>query len=473
MSEIVTYEEGNRKLVVVGNDVVGLFPSMLDRGTGSTVAKQAMKNNMQTEGFEYMEMARYAAINRDLCGDLSEVENILPWRTNWGKGGRKPGMQNKEVKGKKKNGQKTWTFPKAKPTEYQKKVLGAKMGEIGVRVVWTNFMYEFGGYTYLQGAGGPIGARLTMACARLVMQEWSEEYKNILTRSGLDIDAHAGYVDDGRQATPAFIRGTRFVKELKRFMWRADWEQEDMNKDDSDEVRMANICRPAMNSINKELEFTTETASDFKNKRLATLDFETEVIDNQIIYSYYQKPMKTSLVLMEQSAMSNHQKVSIMANEVIRRLSNVHHTIDQAEQNSIIDRLAQEMKNSGYSRKQARESIVCGLLGIERKKKRRQRDGQKFHRKAATTLLSRTRKKLTGKTTWFKKKKHDEEEAKERKKERDGKKKRVRLNNPCMRHSTERQVENQWQSYPSLILQTVALPRHCGRVMLRWNISLM
>ena len=68
-------------------------------------------------------------------------------------------------------------------------------------------------------------------------------------------------VDDGRQATPAFIRGTRFVKELKRFVWRADWEQEDMNKDDSDEVRMANICRPAMNSI-KELEFTTETATD-------------------------------------------------------------------------------------------------------------------------------------------------------------------------------------------------------------------
>ena len=67
-----------------------------------------------------------------------------------------------------------------------------------------------------------------------------------------------------------------------------------MEKDLVDEVRMAEICKPAMNSINEDLEFTTETASDFENGRLATLDFETEVVENQIIYSYYQKPMKTA-----------------------------------------------------------------------------------------------------------------------------------------------------------------------------------
>ena len=75
------------------------------------------------------------------------------------------------------------------------------------------------------------------------------------------------------------------------------------------------------------------------------------------------------------------------------------------------------MKNSGYSRKQAREAIVCGLLGTERKIKRRARQGQQFHRKGSTTLLARTRKKLTGKTNWFKNKKKDEAEDKERRKE--------------------------------------------------------
>ena len=102
---------------------------------------------------------------------------------------------------------------------------------------------------------------------------------------------------------------------------------------------------------------------------------------------------------------------------MIRRLSNVHRKIGQGEQDQIVNRLTQEMKNSGYSRKQAREAIVCGLLGVERKKIRRQREGQKFHRKAATTLLARTRKKLIGKTSWFKNKKHDKEEEVERRKE--------------------------------------------------------
>ena len=112
MSEIVTSEEGNRKLIVVGNDVIALFPSMREARAGGTVSAQAVQNTMLNKGLDYMEMARYCAVNPHLCGDLSEVQNLLPWRTNWGKGGRKPGMQNKEVKGKRKNGQTTWTFPK-------------------------------------------------------------------------------------------------------------------------------------------------------------------------------------------------------------------------------------------------------------------------------------------------------------------------------------------------------------------------
>ena len=143
----------------MGNDVVGLFPSMGEVGTGRTVANQSMKIGMGNRGMDYMEMARYCAISRHLCGDLSEVENLLPWRANWGKGGKKPGMQNKEVKGRKKNGKKTWHFPPAKPTEEQKNILAARVGEIGVRTVWRNFCYQLGGNTYLQGGGGPIRAR--------------------------------------------------------------------------------------------------------------------------------------------------------------------------------------------------------------------------------------------------------------------------------------------------------------------------
>ena len=83
--------------------------------------------------------------------------------------------------------------------------------------------------------------------------------------------------------------------------------------------------------MNVDLTFTVESVHDFANGRLATLDFECEVINNQIVYSYFQKEMKTPLQIGEASAMSDHQKFSILSNEVIRRMSNVSDKISQGE----------------------------------------------------------------------------------------------------------------------------------------------
>jgi hypothetical protein len=134
-------------------------------------------------------------------------------------------MQNPEMKGKKRGLEKVWQFPKAEPTEYQKRILLCRMAEIAVRVVWTNFCYEFGGEIYLQMEGGPIGARITMAASRLVMQEWAEGYRDILDRSEVTIYSHDGYVDDARQNTDLMVRGARYNPERRRFTWREDWEK--------------------------------------------------------------------------------------------------------------------------------------------------------------------------------------------------------------------------------------------------------
>ena len=291
------------------------------------------------------------------------------------------------------------------------------MARIAIHVLWSNFMYEFAGDVYVQTEGGPIGARCTMAASRLVMQEWSEGYLDILTRSGIRVDALQGYVDDGRQWTELIRRGTRFVQRLNRFLWREDWERIDVEENLPEEVRMGKICLEAMNAVNSDLTFTVETVHDFPNKRLATLDLEVEVVDNQIIYSYFQKTMKTPLVIDERSAMSDHQKFSILTNEVIRRMSNISEKISIEEKVQVINSFTQELKNSGYNRKRAREIVVCGLMGLERKRMRRKREGQPFHRPGKMTAGKRNRKKLTGKTDWFKTKSRDIEEEEMKKRE--------------------------------------------------------
>ena len=120
-----------------------------------------------------------------------------------------------------------------------------------------------------------------------------------------------------------------------------------------------------------------------------------------LVHSYFEKLMKTPYVLMCNSAMSEHQKYSILSNEIIRRLSNIDHQnvgIDTVEK--VLETMITQMKTSGYSRKETREAIVSGVIGWKRKIKRRQQEGLDFYRSAQSTLKTRCKKKLLEKTSW-------------------------------------------------------------------------
>ena len=63
-------------------------------------------------------------------------------------------------------------------------------------------------------------------------------------------------------------------------------------------------CLLAINNVNKDLVFTVEIPEDFKDNKLPTLDIFLWLEKNGILnWSYFQKEMKTPLVIMEPSAM--------------------------------------------------------------------------------------------------------------------------------------------------------------------------
>ena len=151
---------------VLGNDVVALFPSIKSRNTGLIVRKRIEK----IEGFSYKRGARYVMMNRKYTSDLHELWGVLPYRRK--NTGTEPGMFGKNVNSKNESDvdmDSQWVFPKREPTEHQKRLIVARVGEIGLRVVFEHFSYKFAGQSYQQAEGGPIGARATMAAARLVM----------------------------------------------------------------------------------------------------------------------------------------------------------------------------------------------------------------------------------------------------------------------------------------------------------------
>ena len=110
--------------------------------------------------------------------------------------------------------------------------------------------------------------------------------------------------------------------------------------------------------------------------------------------------MKTPFVMMERSAMSNKQKMEILANEARRRLTNIdHEKLGVEEQMKILEQLTQELKNSGYSLDQAREVVISGYRGWKRRVERRRETG--LYRAAKDTLEEREKKKLVERETWY------------------------------------------------------------------------
>ena len=255
-----------------------------------------------------------------------------------------------------------------------------------------------------------------MAASRLRMQDWVEKYTMVLVKSSIRLYLKpTNYVDDVRQGNDQIKKGVRFEKDENKLVFKEEWKKEDMEKDQTDLKRMGEVCLEVMNSIEEDMQFTVESEEDFENGRLQTLDFEAwfDAQEGVVKHHFFEKKMRTPLVIMERSAMSTKQKYSILANDLVRRLSNMGQSITMDEYVGVIDDYTYKLKASGYNQDQAREVIMSGLRGYKNKKERRKREGQPFYRPAKKTLSTRVRKKLMEKNTWYKKTSGDGEEGQE------------------------------------------------------------
>ena len=111
-----------------------------------------------------------------------------------------------------------------------------------------------------------------MCAAKMVMQNLANNYTGILIRAGLRVPLMTGYVDDGRQGWTTLRKGMRFDDSMEDFVIDQKQLEKDLAADEPDNVRMARICLPAINNVNKDLKFKTEAPAEFAKKRLPTVD---------------------------------------------------------------------------------------------------------------------------------------------------------------------------------------------------------
>ena len=364
------------ELAMVGMDAVALFPSLTSRRTAGIVRDRVRRSKMKMSGFNWKKGMIYIKANLHLKISLSKsVRRFLPLRKS--NQGVEPGMGSKGLKNKDGSENLQWYFPRNNPSEEEVKEMISIVAQIAIITLWENYLYDFGGETHAQSEGGPIGQRPTMAASRIVIHQFFEDYERILTKAELEITLLKVYVDDGRQITSLLKKGSRYCHASKEFKWSKEDEEEDEKMEQEGETKggfMARLCLPAMNDINPDLTFTAEVEEDFSTKKLPTLDTVLWMKDDgRVLHGYYEKEMKSQLMLEKNSAMGIKQKHCIMANELSRRLYNLDSNNEdlEAEVEEVIETYTRQCKNSGWERKEVREMVVNGYIGWQRRLTRR------------------------------------------------------------------------------------------------------
>ena len=130
------------EISLIGNDVKALFPNIKSQSTGKIVREEVERSPLEIEGFDYKYGLRYISMNRKYTGNLGPLSHLLPWKKK--NPGVTAGMKSKFVNSKRDEEETQWYYPKAQPNRQERKMIVARVAEIGTRVIFENFTYQFG-----------------------------------------------------------------------------------------------------------------------------------------------------------------------------------------------------------------------------------------------------------------------------------------------------------------------------------------
>ena len=311
-----------------------------------------------------------------------------------GNRGTRPGMRGAGPRGKEPGDQEQWIFPRVTLTDAEKREIIAEVVAIATKAMFQQHFYKFGGKVFHQTQGGPIGLRGTCAVARVVLQLFDIKWKHRLAGLGITTWQVMRYVDDSRAILPPIRAGWRLNNGKLQFC--KEWEQ--IDKEVSREVRTKEILKETMGGIEDYLEFTVESGEEFCEGWLPTLDTTLKVGEsNTIMYKYYEKETTAKTTVHQKSAMEENIKVQILANDVVRRLSNTQEELGSRQGARTITEYGKKLLNSGYQLDQVRSILVKGIKGYKSKKLRCKKEGRNFRSTGKESNLKRSKKKLLSK----------------------------------------------------------------------------
>ena len=89
--------------------------------------------------------------------------------------------------------------------------------------------------------------------------------------------------------------------------------------------------------------------------------------EKDLIHSYFEKSMRNQTLLVERTTMGRQSIMSIMTNELVRRLQVLDEKLDKQEITGVIDKYVQQLRNSEFNWKQSRDIGISAIRGYTRK----------------------------------------------------------------------------------------------------------
>ena len=310
--------------VIVGADVEGLYPALKDMEVADICYKAILNSSISSNNINYHRASIYVAMN--LTSEEARIHplgRVLPKRNH--ETGSRPW-----VTGDFKKAELAWSIPQVEWTKLEERLMLAEMTRIGVIVMMNSHLFRWDGKIFLQRQGGPIGLRSTCAVARITMMHWDGKLAEFMDVNNIRLEMGARYMDDVRLILDSIHEGWRWDRGGLYFS--EGWKLEDEKSGETSTQRTARVPRDMMNDVLKFLNLTIEIGDDFDDGKLPTLDLKIwiQLVGNCriVVFEYYEKPMKTNLVLQSHSAISENTKVSSLSQEVVRLLKNCSEDID-------------------------------------------------------------------------------------------------------------------------------------------------
>ena len=267
-------------------------------------------------------------------------------------------------------GSSIWNGPSRDANKDEIRLMLAVAVAKDVYNVMSSHLFRFKGDSFKQEEGGSIGSELTCIVAKVRMILWTRKMKNRCLGLGLVMLCSPVYVDDSLFAMQSVGKGIRLSEDGASLVFSERGLEVD--RELSEDVVAGNLLVSIANGIEDDIIMSFDSPAKNTSGWMPILDLPVRVVENQVEFMFFEKPITSDFVIMKNSAVSWEVKRATLVSEVSRRLFNTSPSlVERGYADVHIQKINWKMYVSGYSFKErvsitreayARYRNVCKLV---------------------------------------------------------------------------------------------------------------